>query len=69
MDHRNNRKVEHAVIACRRDCLGTATPLTYYWLLVQLLNEQPDWSEEEVFDFRRRFVASLLSDGPQSDDG
>jgi len=62
MNHRNSRKVDQAVAACRRACLGTVAPLTNYWLTVELLEERPDWNAEDVLAFRERFVASLISD-------
>ena len=62
MDRRRNDKVEAAVEACRRACLNTGTPLTNYWLTVDLLRENAAWREEEIDALRKRFVESLFED-------
>lgn len=69
MDSRRSYKVEAAVAACRRACLGTGAPLTGYWLTIELLRESLSWGEDEVMSFRRSFVDSLVEDLTSRDDG
>lgn len=62
MDQRPNCKVEAAVRACRQACLGTMTPLTNYWITIELLSEDPTWSRSEINELCRRFVESMIDD-------
>jgi len=45
-----------------RVSVGTPTPLTNYFVFLDLLAEHPAWSKEEVSEVRHRFVEALIKD-------
>jgi len=38
------------------------TPLTNYWITIELLSEDPTWSRSEINELCRRFVESMIDD-------
>jgi len=63
MNAEQNAKIESALAACLDECRATDRPYTRVSEYIASLQEDPDWTLEEIIELQTRVIRVLLYRG------